>query len=362
VDGDDFGGRGGEGSTDFAGVWGDEGGAIAGGVVFGAGGVSVSALELAGGGDCFVDFGMLAGASVGVHAFSIEVLRATRRCGMNDLIWLNGEILPMSEARISPEDRGFQFADGVYEVIRLYNGRPFTLDEHLGRLERSAAELKLTLPISIEKLKGEIGRLIDESRAGEGMIYLQLTRGHAPRNHLFPPAPGSTLLFYARALEPLPSVAETPAVKLMTAADDRWNRCWVKSIALLPNVLAKNAAVAAGADEAVFVENGRVSECSASNFFAVIGGRVVTCPVGPKVLPGITRGVLLEIARELGIGVEERAMTEAEARGADELFITSTTRVFSPFGVWVGAPVGRSSEVTRRLHRGLKERVGRETR
>jgi D-alanine transaminase len=279
---------------------------------------------------------------------------------MNDLIWLNGEILPMSEARISPEDRGFQFADGVYEVIRLYNGRPFTLEEHLGRLERSAAELKLTLPVSMAKLKSEIGRLIDESRAGEGMIYLQLTRGHAPRNHLFPQEAGSTLLFYARALEPLPTVAETPAVKLMTAADDRWNRCWVKSIALLPNVLAKNAAVAAGADEAVFVENGLVSECSASNFFAVIGGRVVTCPVGPKVLPGITRGVLLEIARELGIGVEERAMTEAEARGADELFITSTTREISAVSHWDGKAVGRGNAVTKKLHEALKARVAGE--
>jgi len=128
----------------------------------------------------------------------------------------------------------------------------------------------------------------------------------------------------------------------------------------LPNVLAKNAAVAAGADEAVFVENGLVSECSASNFFAVIGGRVVTCPVGPKVLPGITRGVLLEIARELGIGVEERAMTEAEARGAEELFITSTTREISAVSHWDGKTVGKGNAVTRKLHVALKARVARE--
>jgi D-alanine transaminase len=279
---------------------------------------------------------------------------------MKDLIWLNGEIVPMSEARISPEDRGFQFADGVYEVIRMYDGRPFTLDEHLARLERSAAELRLTMPIATAKLKSEIGRLIKESGAGEGMIYLQLTRGHAPRNHLFPQEPGNTLLFYARALEPLPSVERTPAVKLKTAADDRWNRCWVKSIALLPNVLAKNAAVEAGADEAVFVENGLVSECSASNFFAVIKGKLVTCPVGPKVLPGVTRAALLEIARELRIPVEERAMTEVEARGADEVFITSTTREISPVSHWDGKPVGRGNAVTKKLHEALKARVAGE--
>jgi D-alanine transaminase len=134
----------------------------------------------------------------------------------------------------------------------------------------------------------------------------------------------------------------------------------VKSIALLPNVLAKNAAVEAGADEAVFVENGLVSECSASNFFAVINGKLVTCPVGPKVLPGVTRAALLEIARGLGIAVEERAMTEAEARAADEVFITSTTREISPVSHWDGKPVGRGNAVTRRLHEALKARVAGE--
>ena len=130
---------------------------------------------------------------------------------MNEVIWLNGEIIPMSEARISPEDRGFQFADGVYEVVRLYTGRPFTLDEHLARLERSAAELKLTLPIPTPQLKAEIARLTQQSGVADGMIYLQLTRGHAPRNHRFPVIQGHTLLFYARPLDPLPTVVRRDA-------------------------------------------------------------------------------------------------------------------------------------------------------
>jgi D-alanine transaminase len=166
-----------------------------------------------------------------------------------------------------------------------------------------------------------------------------------------------TLLFYARELEPLPAVEATSAIKLISAADERWKRCWIKSIALLPNVLAKNVAVAAGGDEAIFIDEGVVTECSASNFFAVIAGKLVTCPVGPKVLPGITRAVLLDAARQLGIAVEERAIPADEARRADELFITSTTREISAVSTWDGKPVGRSKDVTTRLHRALRERI-----
>jgi D-alanine transaminase len=276
---------------------------------------------------------------------------------MSEWIWLNGEICPMSEARISPEDRGYQFADGVYEVIRLYGGRPFTMDEHLDRLARSAAEIGLTVPLAQETLRSEIARLLAQASVAEGMIYLQLTRGHAPRNHLFPQSPGSTLLFYARPLDPLLAVEQIPPVKLITAPDDRWKRCWIKSIALLPNVLAKNAAVAAGGDEAVFVDEGQVTECSASNFFAVIRGALVTSPVGPKVLPGITRAVLLECATQLKIPVEERTISKKEAQSANEIFITSTTREISPVSHWDAHPVGRSTDVTRRLHHALRQRI-----
>src|SRR5438128_10270246 len=152
---------------------------------------------------------------------------------MDDLIWINGQTLPMSEARIDPEDRGYQFADGVYEVIRLYAGRPFTLDEHLARLERSAAEIKMAVPVPRDQLKTEIAKLIAQSGVGEGMIYLQLTRGAAPRNHRFTATAGTTLLFYPRPLPTLPPVDANPPVKLLTVEDDRWRRCWIKSIALL---------------------------------------------------------------------------------------------------------------------------------
>jgi D-alanine transaminase len=287
---------------------------------------------------------------------------------MQELIWLNGETIPMSEARLPVEDRGSQFADGVYEVIRLYDaGKPFTLTEHLERLRKSATGIQIPMPLAPDALAAEIRKFIPKTGVAEGMVYLQLTRGVCPRNHLFPgPEQGGckpTLYFYCRPLPNLPAPGEGPGAKLWSVPDERWKRCWIKSIALLANVLAKNEAVAKGADEAVFVDDGIVPECSASNLYAVIAGRVVTHPVGPKVLPGITRAVLLEVASELGIPMDERPLKEAEAMSADEVFITSTTREISWVGSWNGktAGGGRCGPITKRLHEGIVDRVKRET-
>jgi D-alanine transaminase len=282
---------------------------------------------------------------------------------MTEWIWLNGEILPMSEARLGIEDRGFQFADGVYEVIRLYNGRPFTLDQHLQRLWKSAVDIQLTPPLTTNALAVEIRRLIKKVDISDGMVYLQLTRGVSPRNHLFPEIVEPTLLFYVRPLAPVPAAGSGDGVKLLAVPDERWKRCWIKSIALLPNVLAKNAAVAAGADEAAFIDGGNVTECSSSNLFAVINEKLITHPVGSKVLPGITRMVLLEIAADLGIEVDERALREEEAPRADELFITSTTREISWVSCWNDIYIGRGrcAPMTIKLHQALKERIAAET-
>ena len=277
---------------------------------------------------------------------------------MPDLLWLNGDVLPFADARLGVEDRGFQFADGVYEVVRLYAGRPFTLREHLDRLERSAEGIRLALPISRDALEQEIQAFIPQTGVAEGMLYLQLTRGVAPRNHVFPARSKPTLLFYTRVLPPVPAAGTTDGVKIITVEDERWQRCWVKSIALLPNVLAKNAAVEAGAEEAAFVENGVVTECCATNLFAVVGGTLVTHPVGRKVLPGITRAVLLDLARDLGIGAEERPLPLEQARSADEVFITSTTREISWVGRWDDHTVSTAcGPVTLRLHRALQAKV-----
>lgn len=283
---------------------------------------------------------------------------------MSELIWINGEIVPMGEARIGVEDRGFQFADGVYEVVKLYNGKPFTLDPHLQRLERSAQGIDITLPMDRPTLAAEIGKLIARSGVRNGMVYLQLTRGVAsPRNHIYQPGQKPTLLFYARQTEDPQRPGEGEGVRLIALEDDRWKRCWIKSIALLPNILAKTKAARSGADEAVFVDNGVVTECSATNIFAVIGGKLVTHPVGSKVLPGITRAVLLECAAELDIQVDERGFVEEEALRASELFITSTTREISWVARWNDRYIGqaRCGPIAIALHRALRKRVSAET-
>ncbi len=277
---------------------------------------------------------------------------------MSEWIWLNGEIIPLADARVSVEDRGFQFADGVYEVIRIYDGKPFTLDRHLARLEKSAAGIQLKSPMSIDDLTAEIHKLLARVSLSDGMIYLQLTRGPAPRNHAFPQTK-PTLLFYARPLDPIQEAGAAPGVKLLPLPDERWQKCWIKSIALLPNVLAKNQALASGFDEAVFVNNGVVTECASSNIFAVIGQRLLTHPVGPKVLPGVTRDLLLELAPSIGLKGEEHLFTEKEAREAHELFITSTTREIAWVSHWNTATIstGHCGPVTRKLHSLFRERV-----
>ncbi len=277
-------------------------------------------------------------------------------------VWLNGEVLPSDQARINVEDRGFQFADGIYEVIRIYNGRAFALDQHLARLEKSAAGIQLAVPLNSQSLKSEINKYLARFTMPEGMIYLQVTRGVAPRNHRFPEV-RPTLLFYTRPLVPMESQPSAAGVKVHALHDERWQRCWIKSIALLPNVLAKNEAIAAGAEEAVFIDNELVTECSASNIFAVVGGRLMTHPVGPKVLPGITRAMLLELAPTLGISASEQPFRAAQAAAADELFITSTIREVAWVSHWNDRPVGagQCGPVTRKLFDAMRELVKKQT-
>jgi len=278
---------------------------------------------------------------------------------MTELIWINGAISPLAGATIPVEERGFQFADGVYEVIRVYDGVTFTLAEHLDRLVQSAEGIRLALPMSLENLTEEIQSLIERSGLRDGMIYLQLTRGAAPRNHVIPKNPKPTLLFYVRQLPRPAHPAQTPGVKLITLEDERWKRCWIKTIALLPNVLAKTQAIEAGADEAVFVENGIITECSVSNLLAVINGKLITAPVGKKVLPGITRALLLDLAKSLNIRTEERPLTLTECQQADEIMITSTTREIGWVDQLDGKPIRRGGPgaIMLKLHEGYQARI-----
>lgn len=279
------------------------------------------------------------------------------------LVYFNGAIVPMSQARVGVEDRGFQFADGIYEVVRLYNGRPFTLREHMQRLQRSADGIHLALPMSVDEIGDAILDFIPRSGVREGQIYLQATRGVARRNHVFPAKPSSTLLFYAKPLPPVNEPGHGEGMKLLAVEDERWKRCWIKSTGLIGHILAKNEAVAKGYDEAAFVDRETVSECSTSNLFAVIGGKLVTHPVGSKVLPGITRLVVLQCAEQLGIAVDERPLRTEEAMGADELFITSTTREIAWVARWNDRYIGQGKcgAVTMKLHRAVRDRVRAQT-
>jgi D-alanine transaminase len=281
---------------------------------------------------------------------------------MEQLIWINGEIMPLADARIGVEDRGFQFSDGVYESLRLYNGKPFAIDRHLDRLRLSATGVDLELPVDVDELHHEMMHLCERSGLADGFLYLQLTRGSSPRNHLFPFNAKPTLLFYIRPLPPVGEIGSLPGQKLLSVVDDRWNRCWIKSTSLLANVLARNAAGRAGCDEAVFVQDGFVSECSSSNLFAVVDHTLVTAPVGPRVLPGITRAVLLEIATAAGLPVEERPLAYAEAIAAPEVFLASTTREVAWVGQWDGQPIGcgQCGPIARQLHHAFRECVADE--
>ena len=283
---------------------------------------------------------------------------------MSNDVWINGEVVPRDEARIDIEDRGYQFADGVYEVFRIYNCKPFTLGAHLSRLERSAEGFKIPIPLKRDELAAQIRKFIADRKVRDGYLYLQLTRGVAPRDHRYPNPVRPTLLFYIKQLGPAPVVAEGEGLKLLPLEDERWHRCWIKAIALIPNVLAKNQAYAQGYDEAAFVTAGDiVTECSSSNLFAVIGGKLITHPVGSKVLPGITRAVTIECAAKLQIPVEERPLRVEEVLRADELFITSTTRELAWVARWNDRYIGqgRCGPITTKLHRAFRERVIAET-
>lgn len=280
-----------------------------------------------------------------------------------ELLWLNGKVMPLADGRVGIEDRGFQFADGVYETLRVYNGVAFALDRHLARLDRSCQGIDLPPVPNRANLPDEIRALIHRSGIQGGSLYLQVTRGQAPRNALFP-AVGPTVLFYTRPLPPAPPPGSAPKISIHAVQDIRWRRCWIKSIALLPNILARNQAAAVGADEVAFVEDGIVHEAGSANLMAVIKGALVTPPVGEKVLPGITRDVLLEIARAANIPTVERPLSLTETLAADELFITGSIREVVPVAYWDGRPINPPGPawgpIALKLHQGMHRQIDQE--
>jgi D-alanine transaminase len=279
---------------------------------------------------------------------------------MADIGFVNGRFLPLEEATVSVEDRGFQFGDGVYEVIRTYHGKPFQLEAHLVRFERSAGAIDLPLPWSLQQWAAHVQEGIARSGYAESKVYLQLTRGVAPRDHGFPASVRPTAVMTVRELKPMDPARQAAGVTVMTMDDWRWGRCDIKSVNLLPNVMARQKATQAGAFEAVFVRRGQVTEGAVSNVMIVKAGRLLTAPGGEQILSGVTRTLVLELARKEGLPVEERFVSREELLHADEVFLTSTTIEVLPVIRVDGGPVGsgKPGPVTQRLQAAFQRFIG----
>lgn len=249
---------------------------------------------------------------------------------MSAVVYLNGKFLPKKEAFISPEDRGFNFADGVYEVVKYYKGRPFRMEDHMERLARSLHEIKISFPVDYHILKMCAKLLIlnglTDADAG---IYIQITRGSHQRVHHFPADIEPTVYAF---VFPFPSFSDmlSKGIAVTIAEDIRWLRCDIKSVSLLPNTMLYNEAVEKGAGECILIRNGIVTEATHSSVFGVKNGMVFTHPISHLILPGITRKVVLEICRSHGIPYHENAIAEDGLAEMDELFIAGTGSEIMP--------------------------------
>jgi D-alanine transaminase len=252
-----------------------------------------------------------------------------------ELLYLNGVVLPLSDGRIDVEDRGFQLGDGVYEVVKIMNGRAVWLEEHLDRLEGSLAAIRLAGGVRGHRLEEVIPDLARRSGVTNGVVYIQVTRGVEPRDFEMPKAPEPTVLAYARSKSGPSAEAILAGEVLHPVEDRRWDYCNIKTIDLLAAVLAKDDARTAGASEAVFVAaDGTVREGGSSNILALVGGTLRTHPADNRILDGITRRHILQLARGAGYAVEERAFTLSDiTSGADpgcEVFLASTLKDIMP--------------------------------
>lgn len=275
-------------------------------------------------------------------------------------IYLNGEFTDAANAMVPIDDRGFLFADGVYEVVRVYDGKPYCMDAHMRRLREGLTALHIsTAPVS--SLPGIATQLISENGLdhADATIYIQITRGVAPRKHAFPANTKPTVFVAAKPFKLHPPEYFTAGVGAITVPDTRWARCDIKSIALLPNVLANNAAHEAGAFEALFVKDGVVIEGSHSNLFGVLDGTLITYPSCNYILSGISRDIVLGIAKQMGIPTREGALPFERIYEAEELFLSGTTTEVMPVTTLDGRPVGNGAPgpITTRLRGAFTEKT-----
>ena len=271
------------------------------------------------------------------------MIASPKQANVNDIgvntVYLDGEFVRPELAMISPFDRGFIFGDGVYEVIPVFGGRLFRLPHHLQRLRNSLTAIGLAAPLSAEQWREVLQRLVDDAGGGDQSLYLQVTRGVAPRNHAFPKSTKPTVFAYTQKKVFAEKTAQQSGAAIITAADIRWLRCDIKSTSLLAAVMLREQAERAGAIEAILIRDGLVTEGAASNIFLVRDSVLITPPKGQFILPGITRDLVLELAREHDIAVQERDVKEGELLQAQEVWITSSTNEIKPIASINGAAV-----------------------
>lgn len=277
-------------------------------------------------------------------------------------VFLNGQFLPGEQAKISVLDRGFIFGDGVYEVWRVIDGRLFEHARHDRRLKRGLKSIEISVPDKeIDGLAGVADRLLRENDLthGEGTFYVEITRGAAPRTHAYPPSGTKPTVFAMVSRFEVPHALREAGAKAITEPDVRWLHCDIKTVQLMPNVMAKQKAQAAGAMEAIFIRDGLVTEGTHTSAFGVKNGELRTHPLSPLILPSITRELILEIARQQSVRVREEPFSDTELFDLDELFVSGTTTDVTPIVEVDGRRIGsgKPGPVSKALYAGLQGRL-----
>jgi D-alanine transaminase len=273
------------------------------------------------------------------------------------MVFLNGKLLPIEQASVPVLDRGFIFGDGVYELVPVYSRVPFRLEEHLERLERSLAAVAIRNPYARAQWRAHVHAIVDAQPFEDQGVYFQVTRGVAKRDHAFPKDAEPTVFMMANPLVNPPQAQVEAGAAALSAEDFRWLRCDIKSISLIGNVLLRQLSAQAGAAETILFRGGKLTEASASNVFVVSRGTIVAPPKSSLILPGITYDVVLELARANGLPLELREVPEAEVRGADEIWVSSSSKEVLAIVSLDGKPVGegRPGPVFWRMYRLYQE-------
>lgn len=258
----------------------------------------------------------------------------------DSIVYLNGEYLRLSDAKISVLDRGFIFGDGVYDVVPAYSGRVFRMDEHLARLQRSLESISIAVDLQKEDWESLVNEMLHTSNLSDCMVYIQVTRGVAKREHAFPKNITPTIFCMVAPFERPTETERTIGLTAVSIPDVRWLRCEIKSISLLGNVLAKQAAIDAGVNEVLQFRDGYLTEGASNNAWVVIDNTLLAPPKNNLILEGIRYGLMQELAAQSGIKFESRPITEDEVNNADEIMVTSATREILPITQLNGKPVG----------------------